>query len=264
MGRSDCRRRRGRQATNSLRPPHPVKRAGAGADGLALTGAHRAVEFPADINTLGAGEDARHARQRCAFLPDGPIGRKRRGAGVRFLISFVRAVEDANDRIGRAVAWFTLATVAICFLVVVLRYVFNIGYRWMQEAYVWVHAVAFMGGAAYTLLRGGHVRVDIFYRNAGARTRAWIDIAGTVIFLMPFLAVVAIWSWPYVAQSWQILESSRDSDGLPGVFLLKTVILVFVALLAFQGLAIMARGAVVLCGRAAELPDPSRHGPGAP
>lgn len=183
---------------------------------------------------------------------------------MRFLISFVRAVEDANDRIGRAVAWFTLATVAICFLVVLLRYVFNIGFRWMQEAYIWVHAVAFMGGAAYTLLHGGHVRVDVFYRTASPRTKAWVDLIGTAIFLMPFLAVVAIWSWPYVVQSWLVLESSRDSDGLPGVFLLKSVILVFVLLVGVQGLAVMGRSLVVLGGRAAELPEPMKHGAGAP
>ncbi|MHA1114217.1 MAG: TRAP transporter small permease subunit [Alphaproteobacteria bacterium] len=179
---------------------------------------------------------------------------------MRFLIGFVQTVERANNRIGRAVSWLTLATVLVCFLVVLLRYAFNIGFRWMQEAYVWIHAVAFMGGAAYTLLHGRHVRVDIFYRSASTRTKAWVDLVGTAIFLMPFLAVVAIWSWPYVAQSWMVLESSRDSDGMPGVFLLKSVILVFVALLAFQGLAIMARSVLVLLGGRVDPPKDTGHG----
>ncbi|MFO1190439.1 MAG: TRAP transporter small permease subunit [Alphaproteobacteria bacterium] len=161
---------------------------------------------------------------------------------------FVVVVDKISDRIGRLVSWLTLATVVICFGVVVLRYVFSIGFVWMQEFYVWLHAIVFMGGAAFTLLHGGHVRVDIFYNKMSPRRQAWVDLMGVIVFLMPYLAVIAIWSWAYVAQSWQVLEASQNSQGMHGLFLLKTVILVYVAMLAVQALAMAGKSILKLMG----------------
>ena len=110
----------------------------------------------------------------------------------RYLGRFVVAVDGLNDRIGRGVAWLTLAMVLITFLVVVLRYVFSLGWVWMQESYVWLHGIVFMLGAGYTLLHGGHVRVDIFYRPKSARFKAWVDIGGSLLLLRPFM-ILFIW-----------------------------------------------------------------------
>src|SRR5690606_37431965 len=104
--------------------------------------------------------------------------------------TIVRAIDTLNEYTGRVLAWLTLGTVLVCFLVVVLRYLFAIGSVCLQELYVWQHAIVFMLGAGYTLLHGGHVRVDILHARMSERRRAWIDLLGTIFFLMPWLVVL--------------------------------------------------------------------------
>jgi TRAP-type mannitol/chloroaromatic compound transport system permease small subunit len=175
------------------------------------------------------------------------------------LIAFIRAVDAINEVVGRVVAWLTFGTVAVCFLVVVLRYVFSIGFIWLQELYVWQHAVVFMLGAGYTLLHGGHVRVDIFYARMDPRRRAVVDLFGTFVFLLPWLGVVLYYGMPFLILSWRLLEPSSQSDGLPGFFLLKSVIPAFCVLVGLQGLALAARSALVLAGREEFAPAQSGH-----
>lgn len=100
--------------------------------------------------------------------------------------------------------------------------------------------------AAWTLREGGHVRVDIFYSHASPRTRALVDLFGALLLLLPFVAVMLWFALPYVARSWAILETSRETSGLPAVFLLKTLIPVFAAMLALQGIAQAIRAFGVL------------------
>lgn len=164
------------------------------------------------------------------------------------LAGFVRIVDSLNERIGRAVAWLTLGCVLTCFAVVLLRYAVGVGYPWLQELYVWQHAVVFMAGAGYTFLHGGHVNVDVLYGRLDARRRAWVDILGTVFLLFPWLAVVAVTSTPFVLSAWRIREASATANGMPGVFLLKSLLLLFCALLFVQGLALIARRGLLLSG----------------
>ena len=162
------------------------------------------------------------------------------------LAAFVRLIDRLNDAVGRGVAWLTLAMVLITFAVVLLRYVFAIGWVGMQESYVWLHGIAFMLGAGYTLLHQGHVRVDIFYRPAGDRTKALVDLFGSLLLLLPVVGLIFVVSLSYVADSWMRLEESREAGGLPGLFLLKTVILGFCVLLGLQGLSLAGRSLLVL------------------
>ena len=171
---------------------------------------------------------------------------------MKFLAGFVRTVDGLNDRVGRGVAWLTLAMVLITFLVVVLRYVFSLGWVWMQESYVWLNGIVFMLGAGYTLLHNSHVRVDIFYRPANERHKAWVDLFGVCVLLLPLVAVSLFFSWEYVIKSWAGLEESREAGGLPGLFLLKTIIWLFSVLVALQGLSLAGRSALILSGRSAE------------
>ena len=140
--------------------------------------------------------------------------------------------------------------VLVTFVVVVLRYVFAIGWVALQESYVWMHGIVFMVGAGYTLLHNGHVRVDIFYRPASMRFRAMVDLLGVVFLLMPMITLVFVFGYDYVASSWSLMEASREAGGLPGLYLLKSVILVFCVLTAIQGLSLAARSALVLLGHA--------------
>ena len=174
---------------------------------------------------------------------------------MNVLAAFVRRVDHLNDVVGRAVSWLTLAMVLTAFTVVVLRYGFSLGWVAMQESYVWMHGVVFMVGASYTLLHNGHVRVDVLYRPRGPRFKAWVDLVGVLVLLLP--VIVAIWraAYPYVITSWDKLESSREAGGLPGLFLLKSVILVFCVLLASQGLALAGRSLLILAGREEFIPS---------
>ena len=168
---------------------------------------------------------------------------------MRGLKNIANAIDVMNDWIGRALSWLTLGMVLVTFAVVLLRYVFGLGSTIMQETIVYMHAVVFMACAGYTLVHNGHVRCDIFYGSASPRARAIIDIIGTVVFLIP-MCVLIIWvAWPYAAASWEVLEGSPEGRmGIPAVFLLKTLIVVFAVLLAVQSVSLLLHSALFLAG----------------
>jgi len=151
---------------------------------------------------------------------------------------------------GRIIAWLTLGMVLITFTVVILRYLFQTGSIAMQESVTYLHASVFMLGAAYTLKHDGHVRVDILYQRYTPRTRAWIDLLGTLLLLFPVCLFILFASLEYVANSWSLLEGSREADGLDGVFLLKTAIPVMAVLLLLQGSSIVLHKLLLLTGHA--------------
>ena len=153
------------------------------------------------------------------------------------MIRIADIIDRIAEQVGRSVAWLTLAMVLIQFAVVLLRYAFDIGWIAMQESVTYMHAIVFMAGAAFTFKHHGHVRVDILYRNFGPRGQAWVDLLGGLFLLLPTALFIAWISWGYVADSWHVLEGSREAGGLPGVFLLKTLILVMPLLLVLQALA---------------------------
>ncbi len=178
---------------------------------------------------------------------------------MRALALFVQAIGGLNRLIGNVFAWLAVAVVLVCFTVVVQRYVFNITYLWMQDLYVWLSGAMFTTIAAFALFRDDHVRVDIFYRPASLRWRAIADIIGVVLLLLPFMFVVWNWGLPYVLRSWRYYEGSQNIGGMPGLFVLKTFILVFVVLLTLQGLAMVARSILVLAGKHDTLPPAYRY-----
>jgi TRAP-type mannitol/chloroaromatic compound transport system permease small subunit len=157
-------------------------------------------------------------------------------------------IDRLSAAVGGAVAWCLLFMVLAQFAVVLMRYVLGVGSVWLQESIIYAHAGLFMLAAAWTLSVDAHVRVDIFYADASARTKALIDLAGALLLLLPFALVLLVLSSPYVARSWAILEGSRETSGLPALFLLKTLIPLFAALLALQGVAQVIRAALVLAG----------------
>jgi TRAP-type mannitol/chloroaromatic compound transport system permease small subunit len=120
---------------------------------------------------------------------------------------------------------------------------------------LYAHATLFMLAAAWTLQIGGHVRVDVFYAEARPRVKAFIDLAGAIVFLLPFAVLLGWLSTAYVARSWSILEGSREVSGLPFVYLLKTLIPLFAVLIGLQGIAQAIRAALVL-----EQTPPQRSG----
>src|ERR1700722_15295414 len=159
-------------------------------------------------------------------------------------------IDRLTAAIGRAVSWCLLGMVVVQVVVVLMRYVLGLGSIWLSETILYAHATLFMGAAASTLQQGGHVRVDIFYAGASPRTRALVDLAGALLLLLPFVGVLAWFALAYVARSWAILERSPEASGLPLVFLLKTLILLFALLLGLQGIAQAARASLTLIGAA--------------
>lgn len=171
----------------------------------------------------------------------------------------VRIISRFNSILGQLFAWLSLAMVLVCFAVVIMRYVFSIGFVWMQDLYVWMNGAMFMGVAGYTLLKNGHVRVDIFYRPASLRFKAWIDILGSLLFVAPFIWILVHYSLPFVQRSWRFYEGSANYGGMPGLFVLKSFVLVFAAVIGLQALAMLLRGILVLRNQEQLLPDDLRY-----
>ena len=166
------------------------------------------------------------------------------------IAAFAAGIDRLTAATGRAAAWCLLGMVVVQVAIVLMRYVLGLGSIWLSETILYAHATLFMGAAAWTLQQGGHVRVDIFYASASPRTRALVDLAGALLLLLPFVGVLAWFAFPYVARSWAILERSPEASGLPLLFLLKTLILLFALLLGLQGIAQAARAWLTLIGAA--------------
>lgn len=163
----------------------------------------------------------------------------------------IAIIDRIADWTGTLIAPLTLVMTLVTVGVVVARYGFGIGAIPMQEAVMYMHAIVFMLGIGYTLKMEGHVRVDIVYQKLSRRGQAIVDLLGTLCFLFPVAAFTFWTSLDYVALSWRMGEGSAEPGGLPGIYLLKTLIPAMAALLAIQGLAEMLRaGQRIVDGRA--------------
>lgn len=136
--------------------------------------------------------------------------------------------------IGKIVSYLILYMLVVTFAVVILRYVFNVGWIWLQETITYAHAVFFMATVSYTLLEDGHVRVDIFYQNYSKKKKDICNLLGTLFLLFPTIFIIFYYSNSYVASSWAVLETSYEAGGLAYVYLLKSFLIVFCILLFLQ------------------------------
>ena len=157
--------------------------------------------------------------------------------------------EFINEWMGRTISWLSLFMVLTTFTVVVLRYVFDLGWIWLQESVTFMHGALFLVGAAYTLKHEGHVRVDIFFQGFSPQKQAWVDLLGSLLLLMPVCLFIFVVSWDYVAQSWSLHEGSREAGGLDGVYLFKSLILLMAGLLLMQGGSTVIRCVLRLLGK---------------
>jgi TRAP-type mannitol/chloroaromatic compound transport system permease small subunit len=172
------------------------------------------------------------------------------------LRAVARLIDAFNEQLGRVVAWFALFLVLTQFAVVLLRYVFGLGFIPMQESIVFMHAMLFLVAAGYTLLHDGHVRVDIFYGGATEKTKAKVNIAGVLIFLWPFCAMLTWKSLIFVGASIRVWEGSPEGTVMP-FWLLKSMLLVFPFVLSLQGFSLVVKSWFVLTGQAPI--DPPGH-----
>jgi len=167
---------------------------------------------------------------------------------LEILQRVAHGIDALSEQTGRAIAWLTLGTVVVTFTVVILRYGFNTGSIALQESVSYLHAAVFMLGAAYTLKHDAHVRVDIYYCHMTARGKAWINLAGTLLLLLPVCLFILFTSLEYTGNAWSVMEGSQEAGGLDAVFLLKTAIPVMAVLLLLQGVSICLHSILKLAG----------------
>lgn len=155
-------------------------------------------------------------------------------------------IDLINRRVGQVASWFVLLVVFAQFVAVALRYVFGVNFIEVQESITIMHGFLFMLAAAWVLQCDKHVRVDIFYHNATPRRKAQINLAGSVLFLLPVMAVIWFYAWPYVGESWAVFEGAPDAGFIRLRFVQKTAILAFALMMAVQGVSVILRSLLVL------------------
>ena len=167
---------------------------------------------------------------------------------LRTLKTSLSAVEKFTEVTGRFISWATVTMVILVVLVVITRYFLGLGSIALQESVTYLHCLVFMMGFAFTLKHDGHVRVDIFYRGFSPRFKAIVNLIGGLLFLIPFCLLIFFTSWDYVLASWAISETSAENNGLPFIYLLKTLMLLMPVTLLLQGIAEIIRSGLILSG----------------
>ncbi|WP_018691592.1 TRAP transporter small permease subunit [Algicola sagamiensis] len=156
---------------------------------------------------------------------------------MKLLVVLERHLQALIRVLGQSIAWLTFIMVILTCLIVLLRYGFNLGWIWLQELVLYMHAAVFMLGVSYAFQKDQHVRVDIFYRSFSAKTKHLVNLFGHIFLLFPVSILILWFSWDYVAMSWHIKESSPETGGLPFVYLLKSLVPMMSLLLMIQGVA---------------------------
>ena len=165
---------------------------------------------------------------------------------LKFLKTCIKISDSFSDLIGKTASWCAVLMVVMTFYIVLTRYVFNTGTIAIQESIIYFNALLFLLTTAYTLKQDGHVRVDIFYGPASPRYKAWANMLGGLLLLLP-VSVFLLWvSWDYVVEAWRIRETSPVAGGIPYVYLLKTLIVVMPILVILQGLTEILRNFLFL------------------
>ena len=162
------------------------------------------------------------------------------------ILQLLAGLSTLTRVIVRPLRWLALIMVLMTFAIVILRYAFNSGGVLLQESVMYLHGTLFMLAIALGISDDTHVRVDILYSRRSLEQKAWINLVGHILFLLPVSGFMIWVSLPYVSDSWQILEGSSEVGGIPGVFLLKTLIPLTGALLFCQGIA---GGAAILLAK---------------
>jgi TRAP-type mannitol/chloroaromatic compound transport system permease small subunit len=155
-------------------------------------------------------------------------------------------IDTFTEWTGRILAWLMCLMVVATLAIVIVRYATANNTILLQEAVLYMHGFAFMLAIPYALKHDVHVRVDLVYGRLGPRGKAWIDLCGHLLLLAPTAIVIILYSRNYVANTWRIMEGSAEVGGIPGVFVLKTLIPVMAGLLLLQGLAEVIRKVLVL------------------
>ncbi len=144
----------------------------------------------------------------------------------------IKVLNSFSDKIGLISSFLILILIILVSLSVILRYVFSIGFVWLQDLYIWIHAIFILLGISYTLKKDEHVRIDLLYRSWSKKTKNIINFVGILIFGVPLTYFLIKNGSDYFIRSYNLNESSKESGGLPNIFILKFFIF-FLGLLMF-------------------------------
>ena len=156
---------------------------------------------------------------------------------MNLLKRLCRWIDTLNEWVGRGTSWVALGLVLVVFVDVIMRYLFNTSFVFVQELEWHLFALIFLIGAGYTLLYDGHVRVDIFYQRYGPKGKAWTNLLGVVLFLIPGCLMIIATSWHFVYRALVVGEGSPDPGGIPYRFIVKGLIPFGFSLLLLQGIS---------------------------
>lgn len=150
-----------------------------------------------------------------------------------------KVIDGMVDKVGGLVSHLNLVLILLICVDVALRYLFSVTKVWVLDLEWHLFAVIFLIGASYTLQADKHVRVDVFFERFSPKTKAWIDIVGTILFLIPWCIIAVITSYKYALNSWYIREGAADPGGMPMRYIIKAVIVLGFVLLLLQGISLI-------------------------
>ena len=156
---------------------------------------------------------------------------------MKILKLYIKFIDRLNGKIGLFSSWLTAALVLVVSYDVIVRYLFGESSVGLQELEWHIFALIFLLAAAYTFKIDDHVRVDVLYVHQSEKKKAWINLLGTLLFLIPFCIIVIISSQNFVEISFRLNETSPDAGGLPARYILKAIIPFSFFLLLLQGIA---------------------------
>ena len=166
-----------------------------------------------------------------------------------FLKFIIRFANNVNEWVGKTASWLTLFLVLLVCIDVGRRYILNSASVWGMELEWHLFAAIFLLGAGYAFKHDRHVRVDLFYSNFSDRDKAWTNLVGGIVFLIPWCILIVMVSYSYAFVSFVDMEESPDPDGLPFRFIIKFTVTVGVGLLLLQGIANVAESLLVLMNK---------------
>ncbi len=155
--------------------------------------------------------------------------------------AFSRRVDPLLGRIGRWVSWLWLVLLGIIVLNVVLRYAFGEGRVEFEEIQWHLYSIGFLIGMCYAYEADVHIRVDVLHERFSPRLRAWIELYGILLLLLPFITLILVFSVPFVRQSYLVGEVSQAPGGLPYRWLMKAVLPLGFTLLLLATLSRLSR-----------------------
>lgn len=156
---------------------------------------------------------------------------------IQSLHKLTKIIDRLNAFFGKSVSWLSFALVIIICVDVILRYALNMTRIWVIELETYAFSLLFLLGGAWTWQTDDHVRVDVFYAKLSIKGRQWVDLLGTVFFLLPWTWILMQVGLQFFYDSWKIGESSSQSGGLPAIYIIKFFMLLGFVLLFLQGVS---------------------------